>query len=133
MERIQFSIVLHLRLSRHNSQTSAFNPLHSHGHSLTPLEAKSASLPPPSYSAKEATSAVGGLFFLIESQSNTTRLPLHLSCPHEPHCVEGIIVAAASKDNTLRPWKVHTIVRLGYYWIILELRFMIIIFHKDSA
>nr|POE67746.1 hypothetical protein CFP56_13888 [Quercus suber] len=28
---------------------------------------------------------------------------------------------------------VGTPVRLGYYWIIIELRFMIIIFHKDSA
>ncbi|KAK4558644.1 hypothetical protein RGQ29_008089 [Quercus rubra] len=40
---------------------------------------------------------------------DTARLPLHLSRPrpHEPHCVEGIIVAVASKDNTLRLWKFY--------------------------
>ncbi|XP_030942405.1 uncharacterized protein LOC115967450 [Quercus lobata] len=39
------------------------------------------------------------------SAGDTARLHLHLSHPHEPHCVEDIIVAATSKDNTLRLWK----------------------------
>ncbi|KAK4598525.1 hypothetical protein RGQ29_015829 [Quercus rubra] len=41
-------------------------------------------------------------YWLMSPASYTVILPLHLSQPHDPHCAEGITVAAASKDSTLK-------------------------------
>ncbi|XP_030969486.1 uncharacterized protein LOC115989768 isoform X2 [Quercus lobata] len=54
---------------------------------------------------KFAYSQFGFRYWSLSLAGYTARLPLHLSHPHEPHCVEGIIGVAASKDSILRLWK----------------------------
>ncbi|XP_030969488.1 uncharacterized protein LOC115989768 isoform X4 [Quercus lobata] len=64
---------------------------------------------------KFAYSQFGFRYWSLSLAGYTARLPLHLSHPHEPHCVEGIIGVAASKDSILRLWKLCQSPKLYLY------------------